>query len=497
MDELHPFLTKSAIDLAALIKRGEITSEEVVEAHLAHLFVVNPVLNAVVRVRARQAREEAKAADRKLKEVGEEGVGPLHGVPCTIKESFELTGMPLTAGLVSRIGYRAERDATCVKRLRDAGAIPLGVTNVSELLMWMESNNRVYGRCNNPYDPSRIVGGSSGGEGAAVGSGIAPFGLGADIGGSIRLPAFFNGVFGHKPSAGLVPNTGQWPIAENEALDYLVTGPIARRAEDLWPLLRVLAGPDGSCRACRDIALGDPARVDVSKLRVLHVPDNGVISVTDDLRAAQSEVARELAATGALVEERRFPRLTRSLDFWAAKMNAAAETSFAELLGGGRKKSIVPELARWMVRRSDHTLPSLLLAALEKVPTWQGEQAKRIVADAELLRRELEEALGDDGVMLYPTYSRPAPRHYAPLLRPFDWVYTAIINVMGLPSTQVPLGLNRRGLPLGVQVIAKHGHDHLTIAVGQYLEKTFGGWVPPKIHPAHRAPKKSHIPGVL
>jgi fatty acid amide hydrolase 2 len=495
--EISPFLTKSAIELAAIIQRGEATSEQIVEAHLAHLFVVNPVLNAVVRVRARAARDEAKAADRKLREVGPDRVPLLHGVPCTIKESFELTGMPLTAGLVSRIGHRADRDATTVKRLRDAGAIPLGVTNVSELLMWMESNNRVYGRCNNPYDPSRIVGGSSGGEGAAVGAGIAPFGLGADIGGSIRLPAFFNGVFGHKPSSGLVPNTGQWPIAENEALEYLVTGPIARRAEDLWPLLMVLRGPDGACGACRDIELGDPANVDVSKLRVLNVPDNGFISVSDDLRAAQSDVARDLGAAGALVEERRFPRLSRSLDFWAAKMNAAADTSFAELMGGGKKKSIVPELARWLVRRSDHTLPSIMLAALEMVPTWKGDQARRIVADAETLRRELEDALGDDGVMLYPTYSRPAPRHYAPLLRPLDWVYTAIINVMGMPSTQVPLGLNDAGIPLGVQVIAKHGNDHLTIAVAQHLERTFGGWIPPRIHPAHRAPRKSHVPGVI
>jgi fatty acid amide hydrolase 2 len=136
---------------------------------------------------------------------------PLHGVPCTIKECFALVGHAADVGLPARVGLRPSADAPAVTRLRDAGAIPVGVTNVSELCMWMESFNRVYGRTNNPYDPSRIVGGSSGGEGAIVGSGASLFGLGSDVGGSIRMPAFFNGVFGHKCSAGLIPNSGQYP----------------------------------------------------------------------------------------------------------------------------------------------------------------------------------------------------------------------------------------------------------------------------------------------
>ena len=228
---MHPYLMKSATELARLIRDGETTSEEVVRLHIDRLRRVNPALNAVVRVRVREAMSEARESDRRLAERGPDG--PLHGVPCTIKESFELEGMPHTAGLVSRRDRRGQRDAVTVARLRAAGAIPIGVTNVSELLMWMESNNRVYGRSNNPYDPRRIVGGSSGGEGAAVGAAISPFGLGADVGGSIRMPAFFNGVFGHKPSSGLVPNSGQWPLAENEAASYLSTGPLARRAEEV------------------------------------------------------------------------------------------------------------------------------------------------------------------------------------------------------------------------------------------------------------------------
>jgi fatty acid amide hydrolase 2 len=348
--------------------------------------------------------------------------------------------------------------------------------------MWMESNNHVYGRSNNPYDTGRIVGGSSGGEGASVGAGIAPFGLGADVGGSIRLPAFFNCVFGHKPSSWLVPNAGQWPLAENEALAYLSTGPLARRAEDLWPLLTVLAGPDPDDEGCRAMELGDPSAVDVGALRVLNVPDNGTTFVHPDLREAQERVVDALGGLGARCETRRFAGLARSLDFWAASLAAAGGTPFGVLMGDGRRKPLARELARWAMRRSDHTLPALVLAAIDRVPEAFPARTRELAARSIALRHELSEAIGD-GVMLYPSYSRPAPRHYAPLLRPLDFVYTAIINVMGFPSTQVPLGLNAAGVPLGVQVIAAHGNDHLTIAVARALERRFGGWAPPPERP--------------
>src|SRR4051812_38877312 len=249
----------SAVELAALIRGRRISSREAVEAHIAQIARVNPVLNAVVRERFDEARAEADAADAALARGDVDMLPPLHGVPCTIKECFALRGMPHSAGLRARRHVVAARDATAVARLRQAGAIPLGVTNTSELCMWMESNNRVYGRTNNPYDASRIVGGSSGGEGAIIGAGASPFGLGSDIGGSIRGPAFFNGVFGHKPTGGLVPGTGQYPLARGAALRYLTTGPLARRAEDLMPLLRVLAGPDGHDGGCEAMPLGDPA----------------------------------------------------------------------------------------------------------------------------------------------------------------------------------------------------------------------------------------------
>lgn len=482
LDEL---LTLSGLELARRIRAQQVTSRAVVEAHIARIEAVNPTINAVVARRYAEARREADAADARIAAAHAGGAAalaslpPYLGVPCTIKEQFALTGMPNSSGLVARRDVIATGDATTVARLRAAGAIPLGVTNVSELCMWYESNNRVYGRTNNPYDPSRIVGGSSGGEGAIIGAGGSPFGLGSDVGGSIRMPAFFNGVFGHKPTGGLVPGSGQYPCAKNEAARIVATGPLARRAEDLWPLLKLLAGPDGLDEGATEMTLGDPEGVRIDRLTVLDVEDNGINPVHPELRAAQQRVVDVLARGGARVRRLRFPSLRRSFEIWSATLAAADGQSFSVLLGNGRPTRGARELAKWAVRRSPHTLPAIGLAMLERVNHLVPARAARAVELGRALRNEILDAIGDDGVMLYPSYVSPAPRHYRPLWPPFNFVYTAIVNAMELPATQVPLGLGRAGLPLGVQVIAAPARDHVSVAVAVELERAFGGWVPP------------------
>ena len=471
-------LTWSATRLATAIRRRELTSREVVEAHIARIRQVNPVLNAVVEDRFDAALSEADAADAATAS-GRNDLPPLHGVPCTVKEVFALPGMRQTAGLVSRRDAVASEEATAVARLRAAGAIVMGTTNVSELCMWMETSNKLYGRTNNPYDPSRIVGGSSGGEGAIVAAGGSPFGLGSDIGGSIRMPAFFNGVFGHKPTGGLVPGTGQFPLAENEALRYLCTGPIARRAEDLMPLLRILAGPDGHDAGTFAQELGDPSTVDLDGLRVIDVRGNGFRAVARALQEAQAAAATALADRGADVRRVRIDSLKRSLEIWAAMMGDAADSSFGELLGGGRRIRPGREMLRLAAGRSPHTFPAVGLALLEKGCGLLPDRIKRMIAHGKALAQELEEFV-EDGVMLYPSHTAVAPRHGRPLLMPVNWVYTAIFNVAQLSVTQVPLGLDGRGLPLGVQVAAARGNDHACIAVAIALERAFGGWSPPE-----------------
>ena len=478
---MNPLLTCSGVRLAWMIRERKVSSREVVEAHIDRIRRINPTTNAVVKERFREALAEADAADERLKAPTPGGLPPFHGVPCTIKESFALTGMPNASGLVARRDFIATEDATSVARLRAAGAIPLGVTNTSELCMWMETYNRLYGRSRNPYDPTRIVGGSSGGEGAIVGAGASPFGLGADIGGSIRMPAFFNGVFGHKPTGGMVPGTGQYPNAHGEALRYLTTGPLARRAEDLMPLLRVLAGPDGRDGGAREFRIGDETSVNPADLNVLHVEGNGLFRVSRELRTTQRRAALNLARRGARVKDVTIPGLRKSFDIWSAMLLDAGGPTFAELLGQGTPIRRAREFVGLFTRQTEHTVPAIVLSLVERLPALLPEQTRRAVAAGRALRRELQDRLGDDGVMLYPSYPKAAPRHNVPLLQPLMFAYTAILNMMEFPVTQVPLGLNDRGLPLGVQVVGAPGNDHLTIAVALELEREFGGWVPPAV----------------
>ncbi len=470
-------LTLSAIELARRIKNKEVTSREVVEVHIDHARRVNPYLNAIVKDRFSAALKDADAADNQVAK-RTNNLPPLHGVPCTIKENFAFTGMPQASGLVARKNIISDHDAPTVARFRAAGAIPLGVTNTSELCMWMESNNRVYGRSNNPYDPAHIVGGSSGGEGAIIGSGASPFGLGADVGGSIRMPAFFNGVFGHKPTPGIVPNTDQVPMPSGDILKYCVTGPLARRAEDLMPLLQILSGPDAGDNLSGTVPVGDLRSVSLETLRLINISGNGRQRVSQDMRQAQKRAIEALTPHVKSVQSTRITELRKSFEIWGAMLAEAGGPSFSNQLGNGKDTAIIKELAKWSIRQSDHTLPALMLAVTEKVPL-----PRKYLEMGVVLREKMLDLMGDDGVIIMPPYTCSAPKHFVPMARTFDWVYCGIINVMQLPATQVPLGLDDQGLPLGVQVIGPPGHDHVTISVAMKLEELMGGWVPPwKVH---------------
>ncbi len=474
MDKL---LTQSGTQIAAMIRNGKLSSRQAVQAHVDQAKKINPIINAIVAERYETALAEADQADAFLEENGPDKCPPFHGVPCSIKECFSFTGMPQTSGLVSRKGFIATHDAPAVDRMRKAGCIPIGTTNISELCMWMESRNNVYGTTSNCYDPRCIVGGSSGGEGAIISSGASPFGLGSDVGGSIRMPAFFNGVFGHKPTGGLVPNTGQLPQAENRHSFYCTTGPLSRKAEDLLPLLKIMAGPDGKDPQCKTMEIGDASQVDLSTVNVLSVPENGSIRVQHELVVAQKKAADALVKTCASVRHRMISKLKFSLAIWACMLENHEHTPFGVQMGQGKQIPVFWELFKWALGASDHTIPALALALVEKFPA----PVERFVNMGRELRQEMIDLMGPNGVILYPSYSKPAPRHLEPLFLYDNFVYTAIINAMGFPATQVPLGLSKKGLPLGVQVVGIPGNDHLTIAVAMELEKAFGGWVPPKL----------------
>lgn len=480
---MSDLLHLSAVQLASRIRSGELTSVQVVEAHIERLRQVNPIINAVVVERVADARVEAAAADREIAAARAAGtleqLPPFLGVPCTIKESFHFAGMPNTSGLVSRVGLKVAEDAPTVARLRAAGAIPLGVTNTSEVCMWMESYNQVYGLSRNPYDPSRTVGGSSGGEGAIVGSAASPFGLGGDVGGSIRMPAFFNGVFGHKCSPGLVPNEGQFPGPSGDIDRHLSTGPLCRRAEDLEPLLRVLAG-DGASQ------LKSVADVNVSRLRVVQFARELAISPDADQLGARDRAVQALIARGARVEAVHLPLMAKARDLWSAMLaTAGSELTFADHLFGTR--SPIPafkEFGKLALKRSDHTFPLVVLALFERLPELTPARTAKLRAQALTLKAQLEDVLGDDGVLITPTYPTVAPKHHKALLPPFNFVNCAVFNALSLPVTAVPTGLNAAGVPTGVQVVAKEGNDHLTLAAALALEAALGGWAYPVVQGA-------------
>lgn len=482
----NPLLTVTAMQLARMIRRKEVSSVEVVQAYIDRIQEINPVINAVVRDRFSAALQEASQVDRLIEEEtgGEEVLEdrlPLLGVPLTVKEAFALQGMPNSTGLISRKDVISSTDAPTVALLKRAGAIPLGVTNCSELCMWLESHNHLYGITRNPYDFGRIAGGSSGGEGSVLGAGGSVIGIGSDIGGSIRMPCFFNGIFGHKPTSGIVPNEGQYPPASGQQLNFLCTGPMCRYAEDLIPMLKIMGGPNTD-RLCLS------SEVDLKTLRFFSVPHDGgsplVSPVDPQLLEVQRRVVEHLEADlGVKVQKLQIPQLKYSFQIWGAMMASPGKdgktpTTFAELMAD-RGSSIWPlwELLKSIIGLSSHTLAAIGLALVEMFQS--SRPSSFVLKQREMLQRDLEELLGTDGVLLYPSHPHLAPYHHHPLLTPFNFSYTGIFNILGLPVTQCPLGLSKEGLPLGVQLVAGKMQDRNGLATAVYLEKAFGGWREP------------------
>jgi fatty acid amide hydrolase 2 len=473
----------SALDLAARVRRGELSPVELVAAHIRRAEAVNPCIGGMVAARFEEALAEARAAERTAA-----GGGPLHGVPFTAKELIAVAGMPQTFGSATRRGRTATHDATVIRRLRAAGAILLGVSNMPEWGMWFESYNSVYGRTNNPWDLRRTPGGSSGGEGALVGAGAAPFGIGSDIGGSVRIPAAFCGTFGHKPSHGLLPLTGHYPVCVEgpeadrpKAAPNLVIGPLTRSAADLMPLLRIMAGPDDIDPNARPLTLRDPAAVEWRGRRVVLLPDPRIRQArraSAPVRDAVAAGGHVLQQLGADVAEAPRDLLRRAADIWFAALQATGGPSFAEVLGGGEAVRLAPELATALLGRGRYSWPALFFCIGERYGR-RGERALRRALDERArLALELQRLMGDDGVFLAPVHPRPATRHNEPVLFPIDFAYTAVFNALRLPATAVPAGFDARGLPLAVQVVAAHGRDDLCIAAALALEAASPPWRP-------------------
>jgi fatty acid amide hydrolase 2 len=467
-------LDTSATRLAAMIRAGEISAVDLLETHIERIDSVNPVINAIAVRRYAAARDEAKAADRRLLEDDPSTLPPLFGVPCTIKEFLGVKGLPNTGGMHAYRARRAKRDAPVVARVRAAGAIIMATTNVPEGGLWLESDNPIYGLARNPYDPSRSPGGSSGGEGAIIAAGGSPFGLGADVGGSIRIPSGFCGIAGHKGTGGLIPSTGHFP-SDPALARTLCLGPMARRVEDLVTLVPILAGPDGECDGAFEMPFGDPDSVNIRDLTIYKVHSPRGPRLWQPMREAMDKAADALGSMGARVQPLEIDAIADAVEIWAAKL-ATASDGYAGILGGHRRIKPVVELIRLLRGRSNHTAPALVMTLAEVATVLLPGRTKRMFELGEELREKIGDIMGPGGVLLYPPYTRPAPRHLMPLVTAFDGRCTPLFNVTEQPVTVVPVAFSG-GLPVSLQIIGRRGDDHITLAVGAALERAFGGWV--------------------
>lgn len=478
----------SAFQIAEKIKAGELKSIDVVNHFISQIEKINPKLNAVVETRFDRAREEAKAADFKIQK-GEKNLGPLHGVPFTIKEMISVEGMRNTLGSVHRKAFVASEDSTMSVRMKKAGAILLGTTNVPEVGFWFECDNPVYGATKNPYDTSRTSGGSSGGEGAIIGAGASPFGLGSDIGGSIRMPAFFCGIFGHKPTDKIVPMTGHFPVYRETARDltgakypFTVIGPMAKRASDLYDLMNLITGPDDYDRETRSDFKLKPRIKDWSKIKVYALPSpviHGTTAVEKDLSDCVINATKYFEQLGAEVQELPSHTLINGFDAWTGRTWSMEGRDFETYLGGGNKLNLAREFLKLATGRRSYTLPSLLTAFVDKYMSDKEQMKDVYLNDLHSLRTKMQKILGENSILIMPPHPRKAPKHHSTYARPFDFAFTGVINGLGFPASCAPMGLAKDGLPVGVQIVANSDQDHLTMSAAEALESAFGGWQAP------------------
>ncbi|GBG32663.1 Glutamyl-tRNAGln amidotransferase subunit A, mitochondrial [Hondaea fermentalgiana] len=512
-----PRLAWSTLTLAQKLREGEVTSYEMVELYISQLERVDVHLHAVVGNCFKDALRDAKDADDLLAEARRKGstdsLPDFLGVPFISKEVFEYPGFPFTGGIVGRREVRGRARNPVLQRLQDEGAIILACGNTSEACMWSESSNPVHGRTCMPYDLRRTCGGSSGGTAALVSALGGSFGVTSDVGGSTRIPALYNGLFGHKPTGGAVPNTRCIPKVHGLVERYCQLGPTARYAHDLFPLLETMAGRlkledledateeelehlEAQRKYMLDMQWPHPATVRMRELKYYVVWDQpgssmGITRARDpEMLAAQRRVVRALETSlGVKVHAVEFDALKRCFDLWSAMLLEAQTVPFAEIMSEGLGSVIWPvwELVKSVLTfgyGSQHTLPALGLACTERFRHLTPRMHRNNLELGEELRLEMNDLLGEDGVLIFPGLPTPAPLHgpLPNLLYFADFGATGIFNVLELPATAVPTGLSRdkKLLPTGVQLVAANGNDHLTIATAMHLESLgVAGWVPP------------------
>lgn len=473
----------SAADLAAAIRTRKASSVELTEAYRARIAAHNPALNAIIYTDWERTLAQARARDASL--ARGEACGPLHGVPMTIKEAFDIAGMPTTWGTVELANNIATRNATGVDRLLAAGAVIMGKTNVPRLVADHQTFNPVYGRTNNPWDLGRTPGGSSGGAVAALAAGLTGLELGSDIAGSIRQPSHCCGVYGHKPTLGLCPPRGHDMPGDLVPLDMGVIGPLARSAGDLDIGLSVLAGPEAIDAAAWRLELPQAPSRRWTDWRIGILRDDDAAPVDAEVQGAIQTLADFLAARGARVNDRVRPvqdsRAAFSLFNRLLRSATTAHLSDDEIAASLKEAATLGADATGYQADTAHgrTLSHRL---------WLRANEARY-----RLKGEWETFFADYDLLLCPAACRAAAPHDEatpraermvdisgrPQPSTNDLFWAGLTGMVFLPSTAAPIGATRDGLPIGVQIVGRWYDDRTTIAFAKLLEKEFRAFTPP------------------
>jgi Asp-tRNA(Asn)/Glu-tRNA(Gln) amidotransferase A subunit family amidase len=463
MPELHYL---SLAELSGKIRIKEISPQEVIERHLQRIERLQPTLNAFAHIDVEGAKRQAQAAGEAL--LRGDTIGPLHGIPLTVKSCIDVAGWPCAAGSLLRSDYRPSGDAALVERLRAAGAILLGNTTTPEFLMAYETSNRVTGKTSNPSNPEFSSGGSSGGEAAAIASGCSAGGVGSDGGGSIRVPAHFCGICGLKPTPGRIPSSGHYP-ASVSAFGWLgVVGPMARTVGDLKVLFKVLQGPDASDAMTVPV---EPIELKNSgnKFRIGILEGDALGRVTPETQMAVRQAAQLLAYAGFELEPFRLNNLERVLELWWFFFG----TVIGELFQGeirGREDLLSPVFRDYLGAARPEGSPAISMLQFVSMCAARDRERERIL-----------QAMNDVPILLSPVSAGPAFRHgaggyqvkdgYRESMRHSQW-----LNLAGFPGVNIPMTKTPERLPVGVQLIGRPHEEALLLAVAESLELARGGW---------------------
>jgi amidase len=468
---MNDLIFRSASSIAAAIRGKDVSCLEVMDAHLDHIQRVNPPLNAVVRVLAESARREAGAADDAL--ARGDCSGPFHGVPMTVKDAWELNGVPSTGGTLGRAAFVPERDATVIARMRAAGAIPIGMTNLPEMSFAFESDNLVHGCTKNPYNLARTPGGSGGGGAAAIAAGMSPLEIGADLGGSVRLPCHFSGIAGIRCTTGRAPMTGYFPPSLGWSARFSAPGPMARSVEDLAAALPLISGPDWIDSGIVDVPVRDWKQVAVKGMRVAVHITNGVMPARADVGATVMNAAKALADAGAIVEEAVPTGIEQCMEIFLGIANADGGHGLRAALAMAGTERVHPLLETALELAAVHQ-PAAVLQSL-----W---------VRVDLYRTAMLGFLKNYDLILSPVNALPAIEHgtsFQPDVLP-AFSYTIAHNLTGWPGAVVRCGTSAEGLPIGVQAVARPWREDVALSAIQHLETALGGYQrPPLTAAAH------------